>query len=274
VNVRSWGRGAIHSASTGGSVKETKIRSFALAGEGFRVGRVLSNSLILLLGGFPKYYAFGAVAALPHLVNALYGYEFLRILDRLPRFALTIVNIGFMFLEMILLSVCEATLIYGVLQNIRGGPFNVGVSIHRALSRLIPVIGTAVCTFALVAIGFVLFAVPGFIFLTMYFVVIPVCVAESLGPTQSLGRSRELTKGYRWQIFAIYLVPAIVLGLCHVLLQRLGIRYGGIIGYAAGIFLLSSIGGTYRMILDIVTYHDLRSAKEGLDIEHLAAVFD
>ena len=38
--------------------------------------------------------------------------------------------------------------------------------------------------------------------------------------------------------------------------------------------LLTSIGGTYQAIVNIVTYHGLRSTKEGLDIEQLAAVFD
>ena len=109
MNVRSRGRGAIQSANTRGTVNDTQLPGLALAGESFRVGRVLSKSLTMLLRGFPKYYAFGAVAALPHLVNALYGYEFLRMLDMLPRFALTIVISSFMFLEMILLSVCEAT---------------------------------------------------------------------------------------------------------------------------------------------------------------------
>ena len=56
--------------------------------------------------------------------------------------------------------------------------------------------------------------------------------------------------------------------------MRFGIRLVGVPGYAMGTFLLSSIGGTYQAIVNIVTYHGLRSTKEGLDIEQLAAVFD
>ena len=164
-------------------------------------------------------------------------------------------------------------MIHGALQDIRGHPFDIGASIRRSLSRMLPVIGTAICAFAVVALGFVLLVVPGFIFVTMFYVVIPVCVVESLADPKSWP-SRELAKGHRWQIFAIYLVPAILLGICHFLLHRFGIRYGGIMGYAAGIFLLTAIGGTYQAIVNIVTYHDLRSTKEGLDVEHLAAVFD
>ena len=62
-------------------MNDTSIGGFALARENFRVGRVLGKSLTLLLGGFPKYYAFGAVAALPHLIDALYGLELQRMLE-------------------------------------------------------------------------------------------------------------------------------------------------------------------------------------------------
>ena len=39
-------------------------------------------------------------------------------------------------------------------------------------------------------------------------------------------------------------------------------------------FLVAAVGGAYQAIVTIMTYHDLRAVKEGLDIEQLAAVFD
>ena len=39
-------------------------------------------------------------------------------------------------------------------------------------------------------------------------------------------------------------------------------------------FLVTAVGGAYQAIVNIMTYHDLRAVKEGLDIEQLAAVFD
>jgi hypothetical protein len=113
-----------------------------------------------------------------------------------------------------------------------------------------------------------------FLAFTMLFVVIPVCVGEALGPVQSLRRSHELTRGQRWRILAAYLVPAAVMGLCNLLLHRFGIRVSGVAGYAAGSFLVATIGGDYQAVVNIVTYHDLRTVKEGPDAEQLAAVFD
>jgi hypothetical protein len=126
----------------------------------------------------------------------------------------------------------------------------------------------------MVIIGFFLLIVPGVMAITMLFVVIPVCVVEGLGPGASIKRSRELTKGQRWRILGIYLAPAIVITICNLLLQRIGLRVFGMPGYAAGSFLVAAAGGSYQAIANIVTYHDLRAVKEGLQIEQLAAVFD
>jgi len=255
-------------------MSDASIGELAFASESFRVGSVLSKSLKLFLGNFPKYFIFGAVAALPHLISAIYVVELARMVLSLSKGALLASEIGFLFFWVAVFSVCETALIYGAFQDIRGRPFEIGASIGRALSRFIPAIGAAICAVALVIAGTALLAVPGLICLTMFFVVVPVCVVESLGPIRSLSRSRELTKGHRWQIFAIYLVPAIVISIFNFVLLRFGIRFAGIAGYATGTFLLTAIGSTYQAIVNIVTYHGLRSTKEGLDIEHLAAVFD
>ena len=125
----------------------------------------------------------------------------------------------------------------------------------------------------LIGIGFFLLVVPGFMLLTM-FVIIPVCVVEGLGPIQSLGRSRQLTKGYRWRIFALYLIPGVIIGIAGVVLARLGMSIAGAAGYGLLSFLVTAVGGAYQAIVNIMTYHDLHAVKEGLDIEQLAAVFD
>jgi hypothetical protein len=123
-------------------------------------------------------------------------------------------------------------------------------------------------------VGMVLLIVPGFMAIMMLFVVIPACVVEGLGPGASIKRSRELTKGQRWRILGIYLAPAVVFTICNLLVQRIGLPAFGVPGYAAGSFLIASIGGSYQAIANIVTYYDLRAIKEGLHIEQLAAVFE
>jgi hypothetical protein len=249
------------------------------AGGGLRVGKVLNRSLTILLKGFPKYILFGAVIALPSLIELLiYGSASDLVVDRIgarPRQQEPLdASIAFGLLSFVLYALSQSAMIHGAFQDIRGRRFDLGVSINRGFRRLLPVLGTSICYGFVVVLGFALFIVPGLIILTVYLVAVPVCVVEGLGPIRSLDRSRMLSKGYRWRIFAIYLAPLVGAIILLFVLVLVGTLIAGTIGGAAATFLGSALFSTYEAIVSIVTYHDLRAAKEGLDIEQLAAVFD
>jgi hypothetical protein len=257
----------------------SSARSIAVGDEGFRVGAVLSKSLTVLQGNFAKYLLFGGVIALPNLFAGVIhgsGAPATHSPGAAPAavFAAIAGGLAFAVIWIVVFSVCQSALIYGAFQDVRGRPFEIDASVRRGLSRFLPVIGAAITAGVLVAIGFVLFIVPGFILLTMFFVIIPVCVVEGMGPIRSLSRSSELTKGHRWRIFAIYLVPAVIIAIVDHLLERIGAGVAGLAGAALAGFVVSAIGGAYQAIVNIMAYHDLRAVKEGLDIEQLAAVFD
>jgi hypothetical protein len=262
-------------------MSDASNRNLAVGSEGFRVGRVLSKSLEILTGNFPKYILFGVIIALPNLLYGLSGGN---------REAINVGSQGMnqpavsgssylsllllILISVVVFAVIQSAMIYGAFQDIRGRSFEIGASVRRAVSRFPAVVGASICAFVVVFIGFVLVFVPGFIFLTMFFVIIPVCVVEGLGPIRSLGRSRALTKGHRWRIFAIYLVPGLVIAIGGYVLELIGFRIAGAAGFALVGFVIQAIGAAYQAIVNIMTYHDLRAVKEGMDIEQLAAVFD
>lgn len=253
--------------------------NLAVGSEGFRVGRVLSKSLTVLTGNFSKYILFGAVIALPNLLAVFVSADQVSTAQPMRpgqvfSSAAIFGGVAYGIIWLVVFSICQSALIYGAFQDVRGRPFDIGASVQRGLSRFLPVIGAAICAGILVGIGFVLFVVPGLILLTMFFVIVPVCVVEGMGPIKSLGRSSALTKGYRWRIFAIYLVPALIIGIAAAVLERIGLGIAGLVGNALVAYVVTAIGGAYQAIVNIVTYHDLRAVKEGLDIEQLAAVFD
>jgi uncharacterized membrane protein len=108
----------------------------------------------------------------------------------------------------------------------------------------------------------------------MWFVSTPACVVEQLGPLASMARSSELTKGHRWKIFGMLLL--VLIGAAII---------GGVIGAALGLtgsstlvtlgtLVWTGIWGALYAIFVVVTYHDLRVAKEGTDVHQIAAVFD
>jgi hypothetical protein len=256
----------------GGKMSDISARAPAIGGGDFSVGRVLGRSLTVLFRSFPKYLLFGVVMAVPNFFSVLQHGSV-----SVQSQSVSVTNkagIGYLLLSMVLFALVQATMIQGAFQDIRGQSFDLGTSVRRGLGRFLPVLGTSICFTIALIVGIILLIVPGFIVLTMFLVAIPVCVVEALGPLQSLGRSRALTKGHRWKIFAIYIVPLLVLGIGSFILQAIGAAFAGITGAAVASFLIVAITSPYQALVAIVAYHDLRAVKEGLDIEQLAAVFD
>jgi hypothetical protein len=176
-------------------------------------------------------------------------------------------------LDFVTKSFVSGAVIYGVVQDLRGRTFSIGDSIRIALDRFLPLLGVAFS--AVIAIGFasLLLLVPGLILACMFFVATPACVAERIGVFESLSRSRSLTKGYRWQVFGLFLlllvagiIIAAAVGVIAAAAGWLGVV---IFSQALGV-VLSSFNG----VIVSVFYYELRVAKEGVDIEKIASVFE
>jgi len=104
--------------------------------------------------------------------------------------------------------------------------------------------------------------------------IIPICVAERLGPIETIRRAAELTKDFLWKIVCIYLVVGTIgvvfIWGIHFALMFFMDEFNTIIfGY-----FFRSIPMAFINIATAVIYFELRSAKEGISIENLAHVFD
>jgi len=76
-----------------------------------------------------------------------------------------------------------------------------------------PLVITGLLAFAGIAIGMVLFIVPGLLLLTWWAVIVPVVVVERPGIGPAFSRSRELVRGHAWQVFALLVVMLLILGV-------------------------------------------------------------
>jgi hypothetical protein len=95
-------------------------------------------------------------------------------------------------------------------------------------------------------------------------------VVENIGPLAAMHRSAELTRGHRWKIliftfafigvFALYVVAAPE-GLGQLILAGINVIVNGIVT-------------AYFKVVAAMIYHDLRTVKEGVATEEIAAVFD
>jgi MFS family permease len=235
----------------------------------FRVGRVLSQTTAVLSRHFPTFFAIAAVANLPTLL--LFKDAPSSTSD--PGQAASLVVLG-VVLSLVLNVVSQAVILYGAFQDMRGRPVNLVESLMVGLNRFFPIIGLAIVMWALVALAMVVFVVPGLILLAMWFVGTPACVVERRGPWASLRRSSELTKGHRWKIFGLMLVLIVASALISPLVGLVSTAIGGTALAFVGELIWNGVWGAFYAIAAVVAYHDLRVAKEGVDTEQIAAVFD
>jgi hypothetical protein len=234
----------------------------------FRVGHVVSRAWSLLTRNFLKFFLVTAVAALPQTASSTIGDPF----QVLQVMGLKMQGFG-PLLGYVLATLSEAAVLYGAFQNMRGEPVNLGQSMRVGLRRFFPVVGVALIMSIIGVLGFIVFVVPGLMFFTLSFVAIPACVVEGRGVFASIGRSWDLTRGYRWKIFALMLFwygsDAIVEGLTEPLTAITG-PVPAFVAYLTW----NGIWGAFYAIFAVVTYHDLRVAKEGVDTAQIAAVFE
>jgi hypothetical protein len=176
-------------------------------------------------------------------------------------------------LGMVLGALSQAIVIQGTLAHMRGRPVNVMAALRMALRVFFPVIGAEICVALLGGIGFFLLIIPGFVLLTMFYVATPVCVVEQAGPWTSLRRSATLVSGNGWKIAGMVILVAVLDAVGTGLAQALGPSAGASIGLIANLS-WGVLDSAFSAALLAATYHDLRVAKEGVDTDQIARVFD
>lgn len=245
----------------------------------FRVGAVFGRSFELLFRDFGKFFGLSLLAWSPFLLLTLVGGAQPRLAAGVPpssgaiiQFVLSVFGIALLW--MLLSVLCQAIILYGAFEQMRGKSFAVGESVKRGLARFFPILGVILCMAFGGGLSSLLFFVPGIIVFLMWYVAVPVCVVEGRGPMASLRRSRELTKGSRWKLFGIVIVIGVASFLVELIIQFIFLAAAGKLIAALAVFPCSALIAAYRSILIAVVYHDLRVAREGINIDRIAAVFD
>ena len=180
-----------------------------------------------------------------------------------------------LLLSMIASYWLQAALVYGTISSMRGHPAGFSEMLSQALAALAGVILLAIVISLLVSLGLLLFIVPGIVVMVMFFVAIPAAVVERGGIRASLARSRELTAGHRWSVFALIVVMFFIMmaiGSIVGLLVGAGGGQPGLAGLWLNEILGMFVGGIWATIT-AVAYHDLRIAREGGDTDGIARAF-
>ncbi|MGQ2991920.1 MAG: hypothetical protein ACT6RD_13675 [Brevundimonas sp.] len=166
--------------------------------------------------------------------------------------------------------------------GLNGKAMGLAPAFEAGIKLFLPLLGLGIIAGLGMTLGFILLIVPGIILAVMWSASTGAVVVEGRGVFESLQRSRDLTRGYRWPIFGlavIYFVVSMVIGL---LVVGVGAATGGsftdgspnlavnMATSAISNILSGVIGGAGAAAL----YYELRSVKEGVGPEHLASVFD
>ena len=248
-------------------MSDISVDGLPASGAPFRVGVVLSKTFSVFgseLGSFLLLAFIPLIPVLAVTLLALAGPQ------KAPQASGAAALGGLSgILTFVLGIVAQATTLYGAFQQMGGRPFSIGESLSVGFGRALPVFGVALLAGLLTGLASILLLVPGIIVFCMLYVAVPACVIEKLGVMDSLRRSAQLTKGYRWQIFGLLAL----VGIISFIAQFVLILLGGITGQLLT-FCWLVIAISFGAVLVAVVYHDLRVAKEGMDTDHLADVFD
>ena len=259
-------------------MSEIRAQISTLPTSEFRVGRVLSRSFEVLFHDFFKFALIAFIALLPYVLLILAGGAAAGgLAGGQPHFAPSVLIGGglvFFVVFIFFYAVSMAATLYGAFRGMSGRPFSLGDAFGRGLARFFPLVGLGICWSVAIGVGTLLLVVPGLMMLAAFYVALPACVMEGLGPFQSMSQSAALTKGHRWKVFGIYFLVAIVNGAVGQLVVRVFSLGIGLFPSSILYLVWTLLAAAYNSIAIAVIYHDLRVLKEGIDIDRIAAVFD
>lgn len=169
----------------------------------------------------------------------------------------------------------QVALIHAAVKRLTGQTPGLGECLEIGFVRMLPVLLLNLIIGIGVMLGVLLLIVPGVILALCWAVAVPAYVVEGTGISGAFGRSQDLTRDERWNIFLICLVVMVCMWILNV-------PVGIIDGFAAGGSPLvpAITGALYTAVSRIVwmtvsatMFVDLRNAKEGGAPSELETIF-
>jgi hypothetical protein len=230
-----------------------------------RVGRVLGRAFTIYFRRFLVFLPFGVIPALQEPVTHWLHLE---------RWAGGVTPVLDLALSLVLATICEAAVVQGTFDAMRERRVRLVASAARGLARPGVVVGVSLIQATSFLLGSALLLVPGLLAATWWFVAIPACIAERRGVLASLRRSAELSRGSRWRVFAIFLLILLAALVGNDAVPALLAYSIGATAAQIALFLWGTLYSSLQAVISVVTYHDLRVAKDGVETDRIAAVFD
>ncbi len=190
--------------------------------------------------------------------------------------------IGGFFLYLVGVIMLQGVVVKAAVNSFNGKATSTGEAMEAAIKMFLPLLGLGIVASIGTSLAFLLLIVPGIIVAVIWSVAAPAVVVEKRGVFESLQRSRDLTRGYRWHVFGLMVIYVILSWI-------IGAAVGGISLATGGSFMEGSaivwVNVATNVIINILSgvvasagvaalYYELRTVKEGAGPEALAAIFD
>lgn len=178
--------------------------------------------------------------------------------------------------------VLQGMVVFAAVNGFNGKSVDLGSALSTGLRFFFPLLGLAILMGLALFLGYLLLIVPGLILTVMWVVASPALVVENRGILDSFQRSRDLTRGNRWMIFALLVVYVVLSWMIGWIVMAVGAAAGGSFATASAFW---GVAMVLTPVVNILTgvvssagvaavYYELRRSKEGVSPEQLASVFD
>ncbi|MDR3513410.1 MAG: hypothetical protein P4L73_17365 [Caulobacteraceae bacterium] len=259
----------------------------------FDIGRVIGRTfdvirhnlatfaiLALLLAGVPALISTIGLFGLLNRIQSLGGQAGPAVFIQAFGQGAVLTGVGAL-LGVVTNAILQGAVIFGAASYLTGRSASLGECLGAGLKRCLPLIGLMLVGFVAIGFGFMLFIVPGVMMAVAWVAAAPALVVERTGVFGAFSRSADLTRGRRWPIFGLLVLYFVAISV----VQQVFISLVGV-GFAAATpeadFLnklpVSAVISVCVSILGCAgiasIYYELRSSREGIGPEALAAVFD
>ncbi|MFF5990207.1 hypothetical protein [Prauserella flavalba] len=188
------------------------------------------------------------------------------------------VNAVILIVTMVTQTFLTGLLMVVVGKAVLGQPITFAEAWEELRPRVLPLLGLTLLVALIVAVGTVLFIVPGIAAYVFLSLATPALVLERGKVGKSLGRSTALVRGSWWRVFGILLVALIITFVISLIIQiPFGFAGGADIGQGAstGSLLIGELGRAVAQTITVpfaagvtaLLYIDQRMRREGLDRE-------
>lgn len=183
--------------------------------------------------------------------------------------------------------ILQGILIFAAVKDFNGERATLGEAVRIGIRYFFPLLGLGILVMLGIFGGFILLIIPAVFISLGWSIAAPILIVEGRSIIDSIGRSWNLTKGYKRWILLFLLILAII----GVIISTILSAFTLIAGNPATVILE---GGTpfYYLVNGVVTgisqaiaiminsagiaavYYELRQIREGVGAESLAAIFD